>query len=161
MTQKRWKCDELCIFEFKNPNLAQYLTQKRWKCDELCIFGFKNLNLAQYLNFFAQPHGCMVAAFRNSESDVLVKQEEFSDSSYNEEMHDSNLLMKVETVNSCDLCGKPSITQLGLRKHKLRYHGTAKKGEDLDAAFECHICGRKSISKGGLNKHVIRHHSNA
>ena len=28
-----------------------------------------------------------------SQSDVLVKQEEFSDSSYNEEMHDSNLLM--------------------------------------------------------------------
>ena len=42
------------------------MTQKRWKCGELCILGFKNPNLAQFLNIFAQPHGRTVAAFRNS-----------------------------------------------------------------------------------------------
>ena len=46
------------------------MTQKRWKCDELCIFGFKNPNLAQYLKFFARPHGRMVAAFRNSAKNI-------------------------------------------------------------------------------------------
>ena len=102
-------------------------------------------------------------------SDFLVKQEEYSDSSYNEETQDvwtrpepkSNVLMKFETTYSCDLCGKLSITHLGLLKHKSRYH-SVKKTEDLNttAAFECKVCGRKSISKGGLHKHNIRHHSN-
>ena len=101
--------------------------------------------------------------------DVLVKQEEYSDSSYNEETPEvwtrldskSNIIMKVETPFSCNLCGKLSITQLGLMKHKSRYH-SVKKNEDLNttAGFECKVCGRKSISKGGLHKHTSRHHSN-
>ena len=32
----------------------------------MSIFLFKNPNLAQSLKNFAQPYGCMVAAFRNS-----------------------------------------------------------------------------------------------
>lgn len=93
---------------------------------------------------------------------VLVKQEEYSDSSFHDEMLDSNGLLK-ETAYSCDLCGKPSVTRLGLVKHKSRYHTdlSAKKNEESDAAFECQICGRKSVSKGGLHKHMIRHHPDA
>jgi len=93
---------------------------------------------------------------------VLVKQEEYSDSSFHDEMQD--VLGKVETEldpeYACDLCGKLSNTKLGLVKHKSRYHSEAKKVEDINAAFECQICGMKSVSKGGLHKHTIRHHSN-
>lgn len=91
---------------------------------------------------------------------VLVKQEEYDDSSFHEEMQDVLGKVETETEYSCDLCGKPSITQLGLVKHKSRYHSAAKKVEDINAAFECQICGMKSVSKGGLHKHNIRHHSN-
>ena len=103
------------------------------------------------------------------ESAVLVKQEDHSDSSYNEETQDawtlvdskSNVFSKVEATYSCDFCGKPSVTQVGLKQHKYRYH-SVKMTDDLNttAAFECKICGRKSVSKRGLHKHNIRHHSN-
>lgn len=93
---------------------------------------------------------------------VLVKQEDYDDSSFHDEMQD--VLGKVETEldpeYACDLCGKLSNTKLGLVKHKSRYHSEAKKVEDINAAFECQICGMKSVSKGGLHKHNIRHHSN-
>ena len=46
------------------------MTQKRWKCGELYICGFKNPNFAQFLNIFARPHGRTVTAFRNSGSDT-------------------------------------------------------------------------------------------
>ena len=97
----------------------------------------------------------------------LVKQEEDSDSSYNEETQGqeiwtrpdtkSNVLTKVENTYSCNICGKSSITKHGLVKHKSRYHSTLK----IEAAFECKVCGRKSISKGGLLQHNIRNHSTA
>ena len=42
----------------KKPKKIKEMIQKMWTCGELCIFGFKNQNLAQFLNIFARPHGC-------------------------------------------------------------------------------------------------------
>ena len=50
----------------KNHHKNWKLTQKRWNSGILCIFAFKNPNLAQSLKTFARPCGRMVAAFRNS-----------------------------------------------------------------------------------------------
>ena len=94
----------------------------------------------------------------------LVKQEEDSYSSYNEETKDiwirldskSNVVTKIENMYSCTICGKSSITKHGLVKHESRYYSV----KNTEADFECQFCERKSISKGGLLQHDIRHHSN-
>ena len=51
----------------KNQHKNWKLTQKMWNSAKLCIFAFKNPNLAQSLKTFAQPCGRMVAAFRSSD----------------------------------------------------------------------------------------------
>ena len=106
---------------------------------------------------------------KRDETQPLLKPKALSDTMYHKETQDiwnsqdskSNVLTKVETTYSCNFCGKPSITKIGLVKHKSRYHSAIKyKNFNASAAFECKICGRKSISKGGLLKHSIRHHTN-
>ena len=42
----------------------------------MCIFAFKNPNLAQSLKTFARPYGRTVAAFRNSATWLLKQQED-------------------------------------------------------------------------------------
>ena len=38
------------------------------------MFVFKSSNLKQSLKFFARPHGCTVAPFRNSVLKVIIQQ---------------------------------------------------------------------------------------
>ena len=91
---------------------------------------------------------------QHAESAILVKQENHSDLSDTQETQDilthedskTNVLKKIETTYSCDLCGKLSETMVGLKAHKYRYH-SVKKTEDLNttAIFECNVCEKKSI----------------
>ena len=119
---------------------------------------------------YTLPEGHVLYKYnKRDETPPLVKPEEHRYSSYNKETQDiwtrlnskSNVLTNVETTYSCNFCGKPSITQIGLVKHKSRYHSAIKtENFNASAAFECKVCGKKSISKGGLLKHSIRHHTN-
>ena len=80
-----------------------------------------------------------------------MKPKEHSDSSYNKETQDiwtrldskSSVLTKVETTYSCNFCGKPSITKIGLVKHKSRYHNAIKANNFK----ECKVCGEKASQR--------------
>ena len=93
-------------------------------------------------------------------SEALVKQEALSNSSFHEDILDTNMHMKLNTEYVCNICGKPSITHLGLLKHRNRYHSVKAERVISTGEFECKTCGTKSISKGGLQKHIFRRHVN-
>ena len=91
-------------------------------------------------------------------SQALVKEEVLSNSSYNENIQDSNMQVKGNAQYACSMCGKLSITHSGLLKHKNRYHSVKTDRVIATGEFECKKCGRKSVSKGGLQKQNMRHH---
>ena len=70
-------------------------------------------------------------------SQILVKQEVLNNTSFNEAIQDPTMYLKVDAQYACNICGKPSITQLGLRKHKNRHHGVKTERVIGTGEFEC------------------------
>ena len=119
----------------------------------------ENNHIPNTCNDVEEPTKNIVTKGDEIYSQALVKQEVLNNSSFNTESRESNMHRKVEAQYACNICGQPSITHLGLLKHKNRYH-SVKTGRVIGTGeFECKTCGRKSVSKGGLHKHYLRHHT--
>ena len=140
--------------------MAGYLKIKGLTTDKLTNNSLENHQIPNTFHDVTEQGKNVVTNGDEIHSEALVKHEVLSNSSFNGKNLDSKMHMKLNVEYACNICGKPSLTHLGLLKHRNRYHSVKADRVISTGEFECKTCGRKSISKGGLQKHYLRHHLN-